>query len=203
MPDLEREEVDDDLDAPGLLAGASLALAIGPLTNLAEAVETDGRRLEHVVVMGGDFAEGGRAEHNLTSDVDAAIAVFGADLRVTAIGVDQTERVRLAASELDRIRDAGPLGRLLAAEVDQYWTAKGRDWNVPHDPLSVLLLAEPSLFRLERGRVTVDPSGATAFAADPAGPHSIVVDLDVPGVLEALVLRIEAAGRREAGSAAL
>jgi purine nucleosidase len=196
MPDLDREEVDLDLDAPALLAAGPVALAIGPLTNLAAAVETEGHGLAHVVVMGGDFAEPGRPEHNLKSDVDAAVAVFESGVPITALGIDQTERARLTVPELERIRAAGPLGELLAAEVDQYWAATGRDWNVPHDPLTVLLLTQPGLFRLERGRVTVDAAGATSFTRDPAGPHSIVVDLDVPGAVEALVQRIEAAGRR-------
>ncbi len=198
MPGLERERVENDRDAVALLAGSPLVVAIGPLTNVADAVETPGHRIRRIVLMGGNPAPGGRAEHNLASDVDAAQAVFGSGVPVTMIGLDQTERARLGSAELERISTAGPLGELIAAEMRQYWATLGHDWNTPHDPLAVLLLTRPDLFRLERGVVDVDGEGATRFTADAAGPHHVVVDLDVAAAVGLLVDRIAAAGTSRA-----
>lgn len=196
MPDLEREAVDEDLDAVGLIAGSPLVVAIGPLTNVAEAVETAGHGIRRIVLMGGNLARGGRAEHNLASDVDAAAAVLASGVPVAMIGLDQTERARLGPAELGRIAAAGPVGDLLALEVRQYWDSLGHAWSTPHDPLAVLLLARPDLFRLERGRVLLDATGVSRFQPDPDGPHEVVVDLDARAAVAALVDRIASAGHR-------
>jgi purine nucleosidase len=192
MPGLEEERIDADRDPIALLAGASTVVAIGPLTNVAEAVETSGHRIRRVVLMGGAFP--GKAEHNIESDIDAAAAVFGSGVPVTAIGLDQTERVRITADALDRIAAAGPLGELLALEARQWWRFTEDESNVPHDPLAVLMLARPDLFRLTRGQVEVGSDGRTHVKPHPTGTHAVVADLSVPTVTQQIVERMIAAG---------
>jgi purine nucleosidase len=116
--------------------------------------------------------------------------VFASGVPVTAIGLDQTERVQVTAAALDRIAAAGPFGELLAAEIQQWWGYTEADSNVPHDPLAVLLLARPELFRLQPGHVEVLPDGRTVLDPAPTGPHTVVADLDVPGAAQAIVDRI-------------
>lgn len=187
--DLEAEVVASGLDAAEVLAASGTVAAIGPLTNLADAVERPDRSIEVVYVMGGEFTEG-KPEHNIRSDVDAAAAVFGSGVPATVIGLDQTTRLRFGAAELSRIDAAGELGRMLAAEMRLYWQVRRQDFNTPHDPAAVLLITNPELFTLESGRITVAPDGVTSFRPDPAGPHRIVTDLDVPAVTEQLVRRL-------------
>jgi purine nucleosidase len=193
MPDLDQEQVDPSLDAVALLAASPLVVAIGPLTDLAGAVEAPGARIERAVVMGGDFGSA-RAEHNILSDVDAAVAVARSGVGLVMIGLDQTERVRLKRAAADAFEALGGLGRILAAEMRQFQDYLGRDHTVPHDPLAVLTLARPDLFRLEAGTVSVEPAGPdagrTRFEPDPAGRHAVVTDVDVERAAAEIVRRV-------------
>ncbi|GAA0623284.1 nucleoside hydrolase [Kribbella sandramycini] len=188
LPDLDQEKVDGGADPIELLASSRTVVAIGPLTNVAEAVERTGHAIGELIVMGGDFGSE-RAEHNIECDVDAAAAVFGSGVPATVIGLDQTTRLRLGAVVVERIDASGPFGRLLAAEMRQFWKFTAEDSNVPHDPAAVLTITDPELFTFTTGRIDVDPAGATRFTPGD-GPHRIVSDLDAGLVARRIVDRI-------------
>ena len=188
LPDLEREKVDTETDAIEVLAGSPAVAAIGPLTNVADAVERSGHAIEQLWVMGCDFGLG-KVEHNIKCDVDAAAVVFGSGVPATVIGLDQTVRVRLGGAAVAEIEAAGPLGQLLAAEMRQFWNFTAEDSNVPHDPSAVLMLTDPELFTFATGRIDVDPAGMTRFTPGD-GPHRIVTDLDTGLVARRIVDRI-------------
>lgn len=192
MPDLDNEQVSEDVDPIGLLAGSSTVVAVGPLTNVAEAVERPGRAIEQLYLMGGNFSQE-KVEHNIKCDVDAAAAVFASGLPITAIGIEQTQRIRLGGAVVAQIEKAGVLGRLLAAEMRQFWKFSDQDSNVPHDPAAVLMLVEPDLFTFGTGLVEVDRDGFTRFAAAESGPHRIVTGFDPSEVAHRMVARILAA----------
>lgn len=194
VPELDSEAVDRESDAVNLLAGTPTVLAIGPLTNVAAALEQPACSIEQLYLMGGEFSRH-VPEHNISCDSTAAASVFAAGVPVTAIGIDQTARVRVGTAFVAAFEAAGRLGAFLAAEIRQYWAFGGTDSNVPHDPLAVLMLTDPQLFTFERGGVTVTAEGVTEFAAAADGPHRVVVDLDVPAVTDLLVARILAAAR--------
>jgi len=201
MPELEREIVDEATDAIAELAVHDTVLAIGPLTNVAAAVERPGAAIHRITLMGGDFSSG-RIEHNIRCDAAAAAVVFGSGVQVDAVGIDLTERVRLAAAEITEIEESGPLGRLLSAEMRQFWQFRQESHNVPHDAIAVLMLARPDLFDLARGRVTVvasgEDEGATIFEPHPDGPHRVVVDMDADAVAREILARILRAARTTA-----
>ena len=188
MPDLDRERVDTAADPIELLASSSTVIPIGPLTNVAEAVERPGHRIEQLCIMGGDFSLS-KAEHNIACDIDAAAVVFASEVPAVVVGLDQTTRLRLGSAVVGEIEAAGPLGQLLAAEMRQYWKFSDRDFNVPHDPAAVLMLTDPDLFMFATGRIDVDPAGFTRFTAG-EGPHRIVADLDTDRVVRRIVDRI-------------
>lgn len=54
-------------------------------------------------------------------------------------------------------------------------------------------MVEPELFSFATGRILVEDDGLTRFAADPAGPHRIVTDLDPERVTRRIVDRMLAA----------
>ncbi|MEU4014450.1 nucleoside hydrolase [Microbacterium sp. NPDC028030] len=174
-----------DRDGVAELARADTVAAIGPLTDVAAAVEASGHRIRRIVMMGGEF-DAGIVEHNIRCDIAAADAVFRSGVPVVAVGLEQTERIRLAHAELDRIAEAGPLGAMIGAEMRRFWSFAAQDHNVPHDPIAVLMLARPDLFELARGEISVQLDGAdagmTGFVRSESGPHSIVVDMDVDAV---------------------
>ena len=187
LPDLDREQVSTGVDPIELLAGSATVIAVGPLTNVCEAVERPG--IERLYVMGGDFSSA-KAEHNIACDVDAAAIVFGSGVPATVIGLDQTTRIRLGNAVVARIEQAGPLGRLLAGEMRQFWKFTASDSNVPHDPAAVLMLTDPELFTFATGRIEVDDAGFTRFTPGIDGPHRIVTDLDTEQVPRRIVDRI-------------
>jgi purine nucleosidase len=193
MDGLESEVVDAGADAIAALAAEETVIAIGPLTNLAAALERPDSRIQRVYLMGGSFADG-RVEHNIRSDSTAAEIVFHSGVQIYAVGIDQTERVRLAKGALEQIGEAGPLGRLLASEMTQFWRFAEQDYNVPHDPIAVLMLTRPDLFTFEAGKVSVitqgDREGATLFDPSPTSPHRVVTDLDADAVSKEIVQRI-------------
>jgi purine nucleosidase len=187
---LEREPVSTEYDAAEVLASAPRVIAIGPLTNLAEALERPDRMVQELFLMGGRFTDG-TAEHNIRCDVAAASVVFEAGLPTTVIGLEQTTRIQLGEAVVERVAAAGELGQLLAAEMRQFWKFTEKDFNVPHDPAAVLMLVEPGLFEFRTGRISVVPDeGVTRFTPAADGPHRIVSDLDPDAVASRIVDRI-------------
>lgn len=191
IEDLDQQQFAEDASAIDALAEAELVVALGPLTNVAAAVETPGRRIGRLVMMGGAFD--GRPEHNIRSDVDAAAAVLDSGIELTTVGLEMTEQIRVTEDDLTDL--PGELGALIGAEVRRFWAFTGQTWNNPHDPIAVLTLLAPDLFTLDRGRIRVDPTDhVTRFEADAGGPHRIVRELDVSGVKRELLTRIRRAG---------
>jgi purine nucleosidase len=177
------------------LAHTEHVVTIGPLTNLAEALEQPGHGIREITMMGGAFD--GRTEHNIRSDVAAADVVFRSGVEITTVGVEQTERVGFSSRELSGL--GGELGRTLEGEARHYWKFTEQDRNTPHDPIAILMLTSPQLFRFDRGHISVETTGAdeglTRFRPDPEGRHRVVRDLDVDAVEREIEKRLRAACR--------
>ncbi|HEY9336255.1 MAG TPA: nucleoside hydrolase [Kribbella sp.] len=175
--------------------------AIGPLTNVAKALELEpevARWIRHLWVMGGSFGDD-KAEHNFKSDDVAAQAVLNAGIPATVTGLEITQQVTIGADLLGRIRAAGPLGAALGADIEQWWAYWSETWNVPHDPVAVLALSRPELFEVsDPGRVSVvvggEGAGRSTFTSDPGGTVRIVTGVDAERVAEEITGRIVAAG---------
>ncbi|WP_350274591.1 nucleoside hydrolase [Kribbella sp. HUAS MG21] len=175
--------------------------AIGPLTNLAKALELEpgaARWIRHLWVMGGSFGDE-KCEHNFKSDDAAAQAVLNAGIPTTITGLEITQQVTIESARLERIRAAGPLGAALGADIEQWWAYWSETWNVPHDPVAVLALSRPELFSFsEAGRVTIavggERAGHSTFTPDADGSVRIVTGVDAEQVAEEITARIVAAG---------
>lgn len=187
MPDLAAEPVDETLDATALLRASPVVTAIGPLTNVADALDGP-HSVEQLVIMGGDITSG-RPEHNISCDVAAAQAVFASGVPAVVTGIDQTERIVLGDDQITAIEASGALGALLAAEIRQFRTWLGRP-NSPHDAIAVLAAIRPELFTFARGFVRVNADGITTPERQDDGPHRMVVDLDTTSVAQEILSRI-------------
>ncbi|WP_223691995.1 nucleoside hydrolase [Leifsonia poae] len=203
--DLETEHV-DPLPAVDFLTQTVLArpgeidvIAIGPLTNIAAAIEVDGfaEAVRHLWIMGGAFTDD-EVEHNLRSDVAAAERVFAAGIPTTITGLEVTRRLEIRADQLGRIAGAGPLGASLQADVQQWWDFWNEEWNVPHDPVTVLTMLRPELFAFGPvGRISLvaegEHEGRSTFHPDPSGSIRVALSVDATAAAESIVAAIIAA----------
>jgi purine nucleosidase len=177
-------------------------VAIGPLTNIAAALDADPRFAADVAglwIMGGAFEEDGEAEHNIRSDSTAARRVFASDLPIVVTGLEITGRITVNGERLAAVAAAGALGAALAADISQWWAYRDEHRNVPHDPVAVLSLTRPELFALsEPGTITVteagEHEGRTRFTAKAGGTTRIVTGLAGTDVSEAMLKGIRRAG---------
>jgi purine nucleosidase len=204
MPGLDLVRVDEDVTASDLLRRAAAehrgtleVFAIGPLTNVAAAIEADdafAASVHHLYVMGGAFWME-QAEHNIKSDPEAAAIVFGAGIPMTICGLDVTLRAWLREADLPRLREAaGGIGPLLENQVRRWWTYIGAQENNLHDPLAILPAIQPEMFRFERCDVTVDvngpESGRTRLQRCGQGDAQIAADVEFDAAEQEILRRV-------------
>ena len=141
-------------------------VALGPLTNIARALEADREamcRIGRLIVMGGAIEAPGNvtavAEFNFHVDPVAADRVLESGMRITLVGLDVTRQVRL---RWPVVRDALRGDRSALARALRHFT---RAWSsseagMPlHDPLATALAIDPSLVRTRPLSVRVETSG--------------------------------------------
>jgi purine nucleosidase/pyrimidine-specific ribonucleoside hydrolase len=154
--------------APGELT----LLALGPLTNVAQALRRDPstvRQLVEVIIMGGAVTVPGNvtpvAEFNIYSDPEAAQIVLASGVPITLIGLDVTERVRLTTEIIERfIRPIGsPLSQFVVdctAQTIQFSSRVERQPGMAmHDPLAVGVLLDTAIVRTVPLSVQVETKG--------------------------------------------
>jgi purine nucleosidase len=201
---LEEERVEDAVDAARFLVDQVAAapglvdvVAIGPLTNIANAIQADpgfALGVRHLWIMGGRFDEA-RAEHNFKSDPEAARMVFASGAPITVAGLEVTTTVTLDADHVRTIADGGALGRVLEAEIGQWWRFWNQEWNTPHDPITVLTMVRPDLFTFsEPGEVTIGldeaEPGVSTFVRGGTGSVRLTSAPDPDAVAAEIVHRI-------------
>lgn len=134
-------------------------LAVGPLTNLALALERDPELpalVAGVTIMGGAALVPGNvtpvAEANIFNDAVAAARVLDASWPVTVVGLDVTMEARFEQRHLDALLDGPPLaqalGGMLVTYFRYYTPVLGRPSCALHDPLAAAIAigaVEPTL----------------------------------------------------------
>ena len=174
LPHLTRSEASDDAVAYLCDIARSVddlhLLAIGPLTNVALALERDPdlrRHLAGLTIMGGGAHIGNItpvAEFNIWADPEAAAVVFEKAAPLTMVGLDVTNKVVFGDSEIARMRAGGTPATELAASVVEYLLDRFREYlghsTVPvHDATAVIAATHPHLFEQSRHPVAVELSG--------------------------------------------
>ena len=183
--------------------GELTLITLGPLTNVAMALERDPAALANIreiVVMGGSGDGRGnvtsRAEFNFYADPYAARAVIRSGLPVTVVGLNVTEQTLLSRARFhERLAsmEEGKLRRFLFDATGPYFDfamqRRGRDACPLHDPLAVGAAMDPSLIRTQRMVCeVVDEQGSTRgmMTAEPADSTS-----DAPTVQVAMEVAAE------------
>ena len=153
--------------------GEVTILAIGPMTNIAQAVRTDpafAENVREVLVMAGNAT--GRVENievvadfNVLVDPEAMDIVLRSGVPVRMIGIDQTSRVMLTPQDAVWLREVGGATAVTAwlADYVDAWidherhSSGGTDaWCLLHDPLVVAALTRPGFFEFARFDARLD-----------------------------------------------
>lgn len=144
-------------------------VGMGPLTNLALAIERDAafvRRIAGISIMGGSATCGNvtrTAEFNIWADPEAAAVVFGAGAPLKMCGLNLTSQIRSHDGLIPRLAGRGPLpelvARLFAFVHDRMQELVGERRAALHDPCAVLALTHPHLLRFEPRAVDVELAG--------------------------------------------
>lgn len=174
-------------------------LALGPLTNLAEALQHDrsiSANIQEIVIMGGairvpgNLQDGGAlhtdnktAEWNMFIDPLAASIVFRSGVSIRLVALDATNKVPIGSRFLGELlaKAQSPLGhavaQILAADREMIDAGIFYAW----DPLAAAALLQPNLLKTVPVHIEVrqDPPEAGRTVATPAQPNArVAVDAD-------------------------
>eukprot|EP00850_Spirogloea_muscicola_P018192 SM000164S02254 [mRNA] locus=s164:172326:174692:+ [translate_table: standard] len=166
--------VDFILDAVTQRPNAITVVALGPLTNVALAIQKDPtfvQKVSQIVVLGGAFFSSGNvnpaAEANVWCDPEAADIVFTCGAEVLVVGINVTTQVVFTGEDLRGLLDSGSRFGAYVHKACQFYKAwhtesDGLDGIYVHDPTCMLAAIAPSLFRWREGVVRVETAGVCA-----------------------------------------
>ena len=154
----------------GRFPGEVKLLTIGPLTNIATALNTDPELaglVRALVMMGGSLSGGNitpAAEFNIYVDPEAARIVFQSGIPITMVGLDVTRKTSLTEEHLHQLQAGeSPVSRA-AATIARNAMEHHRERGFVvgpnmHDSLAVAGFINPSLLTLKEYYVDVETSG--------------------------------------------
>ena len=200
-------------DAVGFLLETSKRIddlwvvAVGPLTNVALALERDSAFAERVAgisIMGGSATAGNvtrTAEFNIHADPEAAAVVFGSGARLKMCGLNLTTQFQSEDGLIPRLAGRGPVpdlvARLFAFIHDRMQELVGERRAALHDPCAVLALTHAHLIRMEPRAVDIELAGKwtrgmtvidqrTLRRQDPPNAE-VAYEIDVDAALEVVL----------------
>ena len=197
LPDWPRVEARvASTDAPGVIVHTArrhaddlTIVALGPMTNLALAVERDAaaiRAAGRVVAMGGALDVPGNvtpdAEFNAHVDPEALARVIDAGVRLDLVPLDATRQAVLERATLESALSRVPRAAAdrvrrftdYALRMDEKHGRRGMDL---HDPLAVGAALDPTLIEWEAVRLAIGRDGQTRrTAGEPNARFARVVD---------------------------
>ncbi|KAG6668868.1 probable uridine nucleosidase 2 isoform X1 [Carya illinoinensis] len=161
------------IDQANLYPGKVTVVALGPLTNVALAIQQDpafSKNIGQIVILGGAFAVNGNvnpaAEANIYGDPDAADIVFTSGADVLAVGINVTHQVVLTDADREKLaKSEGKFAQYLCKILDVYFSYHYDAYNTNgvylHDPTALLAAVDPSLITYIEGVVRVQTRGIT------------------------------------------
>ncbi len=168
---------------------------LGPLTNLALAIDDNRKALEPidtVYIMGGAFGTYGhrgnvtpQAEFNFYSDPEAVKVVLESPLRLTIIPLDVTEEVLLSLDDIKGLKN-----ELLEKISGKYFEANLSEDKLAgmavHDALTVACALHPDYFELVPAKVSIETEGEnigkTTYKYDPRSKTKIALKGKIPEI---------------------
>ena len=174
-------------------------LALGPLTNIAEALERDhsiARNIREIVIMGGavrvpgNLQDGGvfhtqnsTAEWNIFIDPMAARIVFRSGVPIRLIALDATNKVKIGVEFLQKFNSKAltPLGRVVAGVLEADRESIDQGIFYAWDPLAAAAILRPSLVKTVPMHIDIkeDAPEDGRTLATPREPNAkVAVDAD-------------------------
>jgi pyrimidine-specific ribonucleoside hydrolase len=174
-------------------------LALGPLTNLAEALEREpsvARSIQEIVIMGGaiqvpgNLGDGGlfqtnnkTAEWNIFVDPYAARIVFHSRIPILLVPLDATNKVPI---DLAFLRDfqahaVSPLGRVAAQVLETDRESIVGHYFYAWDPLAAVALLHPEVVKSSRLHIDIlqDSPAEGRTVQTPGSPNAeVAMDAD-------------------------
>jgi len=159
------------LESPGQIT----VVAIGPLTNIAAAIEAQpevATAMASLVIMGGTVAVPGNvtpaAEFNIWMDPDAADIVFRSGAPITMVGLDVCHQTSFDRARAAGLRRNGSLLAGFVADAAESWIDVREQLFPEHealhlyDTLAVAAAIEPDLLKTQTALVEIETSEGPA-----------------------------------------
>lgn len=174
LPEITRQV--SSTDAAGYILSATLEnpgvwiVAIGPLTNIATALQRDPALIDRIsgisIMGGGTYGNiSAAAEFNIHFDPEAAEIVFNSGARIIQCGLDVTHQLLVTDALVDATAQIGnTFGRfsngLLAGYLENIRLLTGESLEaLLYDPCAVLAITDPELFEFLDRYVSVETRG--------------------------------------------
>uniref|UniRef100_A0A0E0KF84 Inosine/uridine-preferring nucleoside hydrolase domain-containing protein n=1 Tax=Oryza punctata TaxID=4537 RepID=A0A0E0KF84_ORYPU len=205
------------VEQANLYPGQVTVVALGPLTNLALAIELDPsfpKKIGQIVILGGAYSVNGNvnpaAEANIFGDPDAADIVFTSGADILAVGINITHQVVLSDADREKLEQSDSkyaryLSKILGLYYNYHRDAYFIEGVYLHDPATLLAAVDPSLMTYTEGVVRVQTVGITkgltvfdttkkrygeitAWTGKPT--VKVAVTVDAPAVVEMIMQRL-------------
>ena len=216
-PPVRRQAVQHLLNLVQRHGAALTIIALGPLTNIARAIQQAPHVMQQVgrlIIMGGAVRVPGNvsatAEFNMFVDPHAAAIVLTSGLPITLIPLDVTRQVRLTDAFL---RATVPGTGTVLAQATRHMTRHllhgPRQGMAMHDPLTVAVAIDASLIHTTSLPITVETQGRLTLGMTVADardaprsvasvpPVDVALAVDAPRVLALFAERVLRSQRQQ------
>lgn len=185
--------------------GELVVCAVGPLTNIADAMRLDpgfASNLNRLVIMGGAvFCPGNITEHaeaNIYHDAKAADAVFASPPDTVLVGLDVTLKTLYETADFEALAErsidmGGFLRDISRFYLKFYKDIGGLEGCGLHDSTAVIACTHAPMFEMVETGIRVVSDGPQAGATVPDGDRPSVRvcrDVDGAGVVELFTERV-------------
>lgn len=145
-------------------------IALGPLTNIARAMQLDSSfagRMKWISLMGGSTTVGNStavAEFNIHCDPEAADIVFRSGVPIKMVGLNVTRQVGVGEAEIAALRAMGGTAASVFADLFDFYLERSRSifgltHASLHDPCAVVPLVKPELITYRDAHVAIELIG--------------------------------------------
>lgn len=176
--------------------GEVVVCPIGPITNIAAAMEIDpgfAANVREIVVMGGALDAPGNvtafAEANTYHDPHALDVVLASGAPITMVGLDVTLKVLLTETDFDLVAAGNIANGSFLKDIGRFYLDFYKSIGLTgcglHDPMTLIAARHPELFSSERTPLAVDMEGQTVGKtrrADGRPPVNVMLDCNAEAI---------------------